>query len=302
MNCPHTLLVDGKNLAYRARFAFPDLTGPDGQSTSVIYGFLQQLERTLVAHPADQCVVCWDSGLAPFRVKLLPTYKQRRAALTEVADRADQARQIEALRQLLPLLGVGCVHLEQPTEADDLIAAGIVLLDTPRVTVVSTDKDFLPLVDEQVQVLRARKTGDELVTATNFADVTGFATPTQYLHARCLQGDMATDKIPGVGKIGKVGAAKYVAGCGDSVISLIALLTEDQTTKFYRNLALMSLWTGVVHLDKDQVFDAYRTANAVGWDWAAARQEMRRYGFASMLMKWEEWTAPFRKLVPIGIT
>ncbi len=102
------------------------------------------------------------------------------------------------------------------TEADDLIAARA-LAATEPVRIVSTDRDFLQLVDERVAVASPVKR--VVITADNFVEEAAprdaggapAAFPRErYLDYRAASGD-ASDDLPGIPGVGPLTAARLLA-------------------------------------------------------------------------------------------
>ena len=169
-------------------------------------------------------------------------------------------------------------------EADDVIAT---LVDRApaeaKVSIVSTDRDLMQLVDERVQLLdgiRDRRYGPGEVEER-------FGVPPQrLLDVRALVGDKS-DNIPGVKGIGEKGAAKLILEWGD-LESLLdhageikakrareALLGEADTARLSKRLATLER---EVPLDGD--FEDYARGEP---DREALRDLYRRLGFTRLL-------------------
>ena len=98
-------------------------------------------------------------------------------------------------------------------EADDTIYAIVnrwTVKPPERFIIVSGDKDFLQLVDDQTSVYVPHK--DVLVTPRNFEEVTGVPRE-RFLDFLILMGDRSDD-IPGVPGIGEKTAVKLVTSIG----------------------------------------------------------------------------------------
>jgi 5'-3' exonuclease len=179
-----------------------------------------------------------------------------------------QARQKDAYKQQTPyiekalrFLGVAQLRA-QNMEADDLAA---ILTDRytaqgARITLYSGDKDWLQLVGPNVvwrDVVADR--GERVVRLANFEEVTGCATPAQFVEVKALSGDSG-DSVPGVGGIGKKGAIEFVQKYGTfreflegvsitKTIDFKALpkkyrdlvVDEEKAIAFQRNIDLMDL-------------------------------------------------------------
>lgn len=156
------LLVDGLNLFLRA-FAASPMMNDDGVHIGGISGFLLSLGFAInVAQPTRIIVVFDGKGGSVRRKKLYPEYKERRTPdvrLNRTESHGERGyeekllhtelyRVTEYLKAMpLTLLAVDNV------EADDVIAyiASSVLTES-RITIMSTDKDFLQLCDDRIEV------------------------------------------------------------------------------------------------------------------------------------------------------
>ena len=66
------ILVDGTSYVYRAFFALPPLTSPQGDPTGAVYGVVNMLKRLSKTTPADLCVVVFDPPGPTTRHQLFP--------------------------------------------------------------------------------------------------------------------------------------------------------------------------------------------------------------------------------------
>jgi DNA polymerase I len=204
---PRVVLFDGTNSIYRAFFApMTDLRATDGTPTKAVLVFTNMLLKTLREESPDYCAVVFDARGKTFRHEVYPEYKAGREAQPE-----DLALQFPLARQIVEALSLPI--LEAPgVEADDLIAC-LVRCAPPgaQVSIVSTDRDLMQLVDERVQLLdgiRDRRYGPAEVEA-RFG-----VPPAQLLDLRALVGD-TSDNIPGVHGIGEKGGAQLIREWGD---------------------------------------------------------------------------------------
>jgi DNA polymerase-1 len=216
-SAPRVVLVDGTNSIYRAFFApMTDLRATDGTPTKAVLVFTNMLLKTLREEQPDYCAVVFDARGKTFRHDLYPEYKAGREAQPE-----DLAVQFPLAREIVDALRVPI--LEAPgVEADDLIAR-LVRGAPPgaRVSIVSTDRDLMQLVNDRVQLLdgiRDRRYGPAEVEA-RFG-----VPPAQLLDLRALVGD-TSDNIPGVHGIGEKGGAQLIQQWGD-LETLIAHAAE----------------------------------------------------------------------------
>jgi DNA polymerase I len=205
---PALMLVDGHNLLWRAAFGFPaKVTARDGTDRTAVFAFFALLRVALreLGQPVE-CLVCFDGQFgACWRQQTDQSYKHNRQAidLSPLAGLADVQRG-------LSMLGLAWIELEHE-EADDVIAS-LVRLDPQRPTyILSTDRDYLQLVTEQVRVLNtAMRSGQRLLGRVEVLSRYGVY-PWQWCDFRALTGDRA-DSIAGVPGVGAKTAARLLAG------------------------------------------------------------------------------------------
>ncbi len=201
------LLVDGFNLLWRAAFGFPAvIRNPSGTDVTAIFAFFALLRsscRTL--DTPVECVVCFDGedGLQS-RQASDSEYKQNRVDVD-----LSPLDWLDDIKKGLDVIGVGwvesCAH-----EADDVIATLVNRSAGRPRSVLSMDKDFYQLIDDEVTVLNTvKKRSRAIVNRTEVVDRFGVE-PRQWCDFRALMGD-PSDNIPGVRGIGKVRAARILA-------------------------------------------------------------------------------------------
>ena len=222
-------LVDGSSQMYRAYHAIRGLTGPDGQSTNAIYGFVTMLRKLIDDHRPEFIAAAFDLPAPTFRSELAADYKANRAPMP-----ADLAEQIPLVHDACEALGVP-VFTHERYEADDVIGtlARLAAADGLDVALVTGDKDFFQLVTERVHVFNPRDEGT-WYDADGVRERFGVA-PGQVVDVLALMGD-AIDNVKGVPGIGEKGARELITAHG----SLDALLAGVETVpqKKYREALL----------------------------------------------------------------
>ena len=144
----HWLLIDGTNALYRAFFALPALRAPDGTPTHAAHGFASMLGKLLREERPDRVIVVFDAPGKTERHAIYPEYKAGRDAQPE-----DLSVQIPLVRELVAAHRIPIVEIPG-WEADDLIATLVARAPAgARVTIVSTDKDLMQLVNDRVTLL-----------------------------------------------------------------------------------------------------------------------------------------------------
>jgi DNA polymerase-1 len=244
------LLVDGFNLAYRCFFAIPELSRADGFPTNALHGWVKSLWKLADQEKPAGTLVFFDLGGAQDRLALHPEYKAQREEMPEALEK--QLPYVRALTRAM-----GCVGIEQEgIESDDLLAAEAVVLARQGhdVLIVSSDKDFSQIVNQQIKILLPPPTAnpklgwqvrDEAGVREKFG-----VPPSQIADFLALVGD-TSDNIPGINGVGPKTAAKWLSEYGDleGVIAHAAELQPErfrtavaaEADKLRRNLKLTTL-------------------------------------------------------------
>jgi DNA polymerase-1 len=184
-----------------------------------VLGFTNVLRKVLTDEPHDFAAVTFDAGGRTVRHDKFPAYKANRPPTPD-----SLKQQTPYTRKLCEALGLPI--LETPgIEADDLIGtlARRAVEEGHRVLIVSSDKDLLQLVNDDVTVIHPVKYErlDPEGVRTKFG-----VPPQQVADVLALMGD-SIDNIPGVPGIGEKGASKLVSEYG----SLESLLEHAHEVK-----------------------------------------------------------------------
>ena len=211
------LIVDGLNTFIRS-FAVNPAINEDGLHIGGMMGFLKSVRYTCDILKPSRCIIVFDGkGGSKRRQKIYPEYKSTRKVKRRLNRNVDwgtapqdeqqsmkqqMGRLIEYLEQL-PLTLV-CID---GIEADDTMAyISQQLLPKSDIMLMSTDKDFLQLVDDRVKVWSPTK--KKLYNKQ--AVLEEFGIPSRnILTYRILDGDKS-DNINGVQGAGLKSLIKYV--------------------------------------------------------------------------------------------
>ena len=208
---PHerVLLIDGLNLFFR-NFAMLNIVNEHGVHIGGLGGFIRSLGTLINAiQPTSVYVVFDGEGSSTNRKNLLPEYKSGRHVtrvtnwdIFESVDDEHDAKvdQIVRLIQYLKCLPIKTVALDK-VEADDIIAHLSHELPTKhnsQVFIVSSDKDFIQLVNDKVTVYRPIE--KDYYTPDSVKEKFGVL-PENFLHYKVLLGD-ASDKVQGIKGLG----------------------------------------------------------------------------------------------------
>ncbi len=211
-------LVDGSGYIFRAFHALPPLTRKsDGLPVGAVSGFCNMLWKLICdtregddgkGLPAPtHLAVIFDASEKTFRTELYDQYKAHRPPPP-----ADLVPQFPLIREATRAFGVPAVELDG-YEADDVIAtyARQVARAGGEVVIVSSDKDLMQLVDEQVCLLDPVK--QQKICRAEVIEKFGVA-PEKVVEVQALAGD-SVDNVPGAPGIGIKTAVQLLAEFGD---------------------------------------------------------------------------------------
>ena len=230
-------LIDGTALAYRSYFAFAmgprgSLSTKDGRPTAAVFGFIQTLRALLDREHPDAVAISFDGPTAELeRTKVYPEYKSTREKMPD-----EMFEQLDAIEVVVRGYGIPSVNCPG-READDVIGtlaqkgrrAGM------QVYIVTADKDFMQLVDDQVKLwnLRSSTAAPEIIGPKEVEAKFGVR-PDQMIDLLALMGD-SSDNIPGVPRIGQKTAAALLHQFG-SLDDVLARVDEVKQPSIRKNL------------------------------------------------------------------
>jgi len=211
------LIIDGLNTFIRNFSVVPSLND-DGRHVGGLVGFLRSVRYTCDILKPSRCIIVFDGkGGSKKRQKLYPEYKATRKVKKRLNRNVDwgtapqdedqsmrqqMGRLVEYLEQLpLTLISVDNI------EADDVMAyISQQILTESDIFLMSTDKDFLQLVDDRVKVWSPTK--KKLYNKREVEEEYGIPSR-NILTYRILDGDKS-DNINGVQGAGLKSIIKYI--------------------------------------------------------------------------------------------
>ncbi|MCX7324993.1 MAG: DNA polymerase I [Hyphomicrobiales bacterium] len=239
----HLVLVDGSGYIFRAYHALPPLTRKsDGLPVGAVAGFCNMLWRLLRdkidGEKATHIAVIFDSSSDTFRNQIYDQYKANRTEPPE-----DLRPQFGLIRAATRAFDLPSIEM-RGFEADDLIAtyARIAAEAGANVTIISSDKDLMQLINDRVTMFDTMK--DKRIDAPEVIEKFGVP-PDKVVEVQSLSGD-SVDNVPGVPGIGIKTAAQLVAEYGD----LEGILAAAQAGKITQTKRRESL---IEHAEKARI-------------------------------------------------
>jgi DNA polymerase-1 len=209
------LFIDGLNLFFR-NFAVMNMVNPDGVHIGGLGGFFRSLGAMIRQIDPTQVYVVFDgAGSANNRKNINPLYKSGRDlqritnwdAFDDKRDEDDsKVDQMVRVIQYLKTLPVKTISIDK-VEADDIIAYlcnKVINEPKDKAFIVSSDKDFIQLVNDNVIVYRPME--KEYYTEQTVIDKYKMS-PKNFILHKTLLGDNS-DKIKGVKGLGEKGLYK----------------------------------------------------------------------------------------------
>ena len=206
------ILVDGNNLMFRSFYATlysgSMMTNKEGFPTNALYGFVNMMHKIIDEEKPEYIMVAFDIGKT-FRHEKYDYYKGKR---DETPD--DLKKQFPVAKKILNAQGIKYFEL-QGYEADDIIGTFAKKVDENddfTATIISSDKDLLQLISDDVDVKLLKPKDYIRMNKQVFFDTYGLE-PIKMIDLKSLMGD-ASDNIPGVKGIGEKTAIKLLQQYG----------------------------------------------------------------------------------------
>ena len=204
---PAICLVDGSGYIFRAFYALPPMTRPDGTPVNAVYGFTNMMVNLLQDNPCSHMVVVFDAKRQNFRNAIYPAYKQNRKETPP-----ELVPQFPLIRQATEALNIPWIE-QEGFEADDLIATYTRLAREQNwlVRIISADKDLTQLKQSGVSIYDPMKKKE--ISDADILQKFG-VTPDKIVDIQSLMGD-SIDNVPGATGIGPKTAAELINRYGN---------------------------------------------------------------------------------------
>ena len=271
------LVIDALNMFLRAFIVDPSLSN-HGQPIGGIKGSIKILQKLVRITKPNEIVICWDGPNGSQKRKTLDSgYKEGRKPLrlnravhnlTENEELQNKLWQQMRITEYLNQMPIIQLVLER-VEADDIISyvCGSSHYKGWQKVIVSNDKDFLQLCDEETVVYRP--TTDKIETKKTVVESLGIH-PTNMALARAMVGD-SSDNLPGVSRVGFKTIAGKLPFMGEERTVTIDELLEycentDSKLKVYKNIQesksliehnykMMQLYSPLISVQGKQAID-----------------------------------------------
>lgn len=206
------ILVDGNNLLFRSFYATAYqgviMRNSKGFPTNALYGFINMMNKIIKEENPNYILVAFDKGKT-FRHDKYDSYKAGRIEMPD-----ELKLQFPKAKEVLDAFGIKHFEIDN-YEADDIIGTLARIVDEEDefiATIVSSDKDLLQLISDEVVVKLLKQSGHIMMDRDEFMK-TYQVEPARMIDLKALMGD-ASDHIPGVKGIGEKTAISLLAKYG----------------------------------------------------------------------------------------
>ena len=233
------LVFDCYGILHAVKHGIQNKMSYGGQDTSIIYGFLNTVNRISRICNSGLFVFAWDSR-GSLRKKQYPGYKLRKEkTAAEKAQDAAAFPQFQLVRtDVLPTIGWKNSFIHTGLEADDLIAHVVQQYGKDyNFTVISNDNDLLQLLDYCSLYSHSRNT---LTRKQDFVAEWGIA-PIDWATVKAIAG-CTSDTVAGVKGVGEKTAVKHLVNAlKPSAKATQAIVGAEGQAIIERNLPLVTL-------------------------------------------------------------
>jgi DNA polymerase-1 len=315
-NKKRVIVIDALNMFLRAYIVDPSLS-TNGQPIGGIKGTFKILQKLTRITKPDAVVICWDGPNGSRKRKSMDkNYKAGRKpirlnrAFHNLTDNEElqnriwqQTRVIEYFNEM-PIMQVMIPEIE----ADDVIAyiCGMQHYEDWQKVIISNDKDFLQLCDENTVLYRP--TVDELMNKNRVVEKYGIH-PTNMALARAIVGD-TSDNLKGIKGAGLTSVKKrlsFLASEKDYTIDDVLQFCEnaDSKIKFFSNIVegkkiishnykMMQLYSPQLSLQSKKFVDNAIENFESNFNYIEIIKKMRVDGFGEL--NWEELKTHLNKI------
>lgn len=244
------MIIDGTSLAYRAFFAFikNPLRNSKGENTSAPFAFTNSILKLKRDYKPDYMAIVFDAKGKTKRHVIYERYKATRPPMPN-----ELVLSLKRIKEITESLNLK-IYEVSGYEADDVIATLVKKAKEKgwKIIVVTSDKDILQIVDEDVIVLDTRPKEDVIYTKERVKEKLGVP-PEKVSIYLSLIGDNI-DNIPGVSGIGEKTAAE-IANKFKDIDDLIENYKRIDNERIKRlieeNLEVIKMGKDLITLDEN---------------------------------------------------
>ncbi len=245
-------LLDAYSLIYRSYYAFLNtpMYSSKGVNTSTVFGFMLALDDILKKQKPSHIAVAFDLPKPTFRHEIFPEYKANRQATPEEIKSA-----VPIIRQIIELMNIPIIEKEG-FEADDVIGtiAKMAAKQDFKVYMVTPDKDYCQLVEQNIFIYKPGKSGkeSEIWGTKEVLENYSIKNTLQIIDILALWGD-SSDNVPGVPGVGEKTSKKLI-GEFDSIENIMLnldKLSPKQEESFLANEKQLFLSKKLVTISLD---------------------------------------------------
>ncbi len=195
------ILIDGNNLLFRSYYATAytgnTMKNSKGFPTNALFGFVNMMNKIINEENPEYIMVAFDKG-KNFRHEKYDNYKAGRIETPkELLD------QFPVAKKILKYMGIVSLEIDN-YEADDIIGTFAKMADLDKAydaTIISSDKDLLQLISDDVDVKLLKQKDYIMMNKNTFFKEYGIE-PIRIIDLKALEGDKS-DNIPGVKGVGE---------------------------------------------------------------------------------------------------
>lgn len=276
------LIVDGNSLAYRAYYAMPFLTSPEGTNTGAVFGFFNMLLKAIEDNTPNYIAVAFDFSKHTFRTEIFKDYKGTRQETPP-----ELREQFPIIKELLKKLKIAVFEMEN-IEADDIIGTLAKSSKTTKNLILSGDRDLLQLIDTNTEVLLTKHgtTSTKSMMLESLKEEMHI-TPSQVVDLKALMGDNS-DNIPGVKGVGPKTAQDLIEAYGtlENVYKHIDELKGSLKEKLIKDkeMAFLSYTLAKIKTDVELDFKLENLKLHYPFD-VSIKEDFKRFGFGMFLKR-----------------
>ena len=195
------ILIDGNNILFRSYYATAyngnTMKNSKGFPTNALYGLVNMMNKIIEEEKPTYIMCAFDKGKT-FRHDKYADYKGGRMATPD-----ELKLQFPKARELVEAMGINYFEIDN-YEADDIIGTFAKKCNNNNefdAVIISSDKDLLQLITNEVEVKLLKQVGNIRMTREEFLNTYGIE-PKRMVDLKALMGD-SSDNIPGVKGIGE---------------------------------------------------------------------------------------------------